>query len=71
MRETTQWRKPCHILDSRRAYPSAPFNRARKSSMRFVITLLLMLGIACTTTACVVEEPGGHDHHCSFWHPCR
>jgi hypothetical protein len=38
--------------------------------MRHLVTLFLLLGIAFTTTACVVEEPGG-DHHCSFWHPCR
>jgi hypothetical protein len=37
--------------------------------MRQIFALLVLLGIAFSTTACIVEEPG-HERGC-FWHPCR
>jgi hypothetical protein len=41
--------------------------------MRRLIAVILLAGIAFSTTACVVEEPGpgpGHDRWC-WWHPGR
>jgi hypothetical protein len=41
--------------------------------MRHLIPLLLLLAIASSVSACVVEEPGPgpeHDRWC-FWHPGR
>jgi hypothetical protein len=36
--------------------------------MQRLLTLLVLLGIAFTTSACIVEEPG---RACTYWHPCR
>ena len=41
--------------------------------MRHVVAVLLLIGIAFSTTACVIEEPGpgpGHSRGC-YWHPYR
>ena len=38
--------------------------------MRRLMAVLVLLAVAFTTTACIVEEPGGHrdhrDHRCFF-----
>jgi hypothetical protein len=38
--------------------------------MRQFFAVLVLLGVALTTSACIVEAPG-HDHRCGFWHHCR
>jgi hypothetical protein len=39
--------------------------------MRPLFALLVLLGVALTTSACIVEEPGHEHRECGFWHPCR
>jgi hypothetical protein len=41
--------------------------------MRRFATLLLLVGIAFTATACIIEEPGPGPHHdrWCYWHPYR
>jgi hypothetical protein len=38
--------------------------------MRHLVAVLLLLGIACTTTGCIIEG-GDHGHGGCFWHHCR
>ena len=38
--------------------------------MRQVFALLVLLGVALSTTACIIEEPG-RGRPCTYWHPCR
>lgn len=45
--------------------------------MRHIVAVLLLIGLAFSATACVIEEPGpgpgpgpGHGRWC-YWHPNR
>lgn len=41
--------------------------------MRRAISLLILLGVALSVSACIVAEPGpgpGHERWC-YWHPNR
>jgi hypothetical protein len=39
--------------------------------MRQFFAVLVLLGVALTTSACIVEEPGHEHNRCGFWHHCH
>ena len=70
MREIAREARPWHPSVTWAAQRRAVATKKAHAMRRFTI-LLLLLGLAVSTTGCVIEEPGRGGGGWCFWHPYR